>query len=216
MYFDDIATTFNVAEDGHGLWLGYLIAYQGNVNNVRRCPSTPELSTNDILADAGLPSQYGGGADKSWYYVGLDNSGNYEGGYALNGYFYTTINQSVNAGSHPDANFKHESDVKHPVQTPIFADSVWIDAWPDPGDKKPVNLYLPAWASYNSGTSGSGMMRFCVGRHGGQNPPTGNLPPTMTIPNLPCAVNVAFVDGHVETVKLPKLWQLYWSKDWPN
>jgi prepilin-type processing-associated H-X9-DG protein len=31
---------------------------------------------------------------------------------------------------------------------------------------------------------------------------------------LPGAVNVAFFDGHGETVKLPRLWQLYWHRDY--
>ena len=28
------------------------------------------------------------------------------------------------------------------------------------------------------------------------------------------AVNVSFVDGHAETVKLPDLWTLKWHRDW--
>jgi prepilin-type processing-associated H-X9-DG protein len=31
---------------------------------------------------------------------------------------------------------------------------------------------------------------------------------------LPGAVNVCFYDGHVEQVKLERLWQLYWHKDY--
>ena len=31
---------------------------------------------------------------------------------------------------------------------------------------------------------------------------------------LPGAVNVAFFDGHGETVKLDNLWQLYWHADY--
>jgi prepilin-type processing-associated H-X9-DG protein len=31
---------------------------------------------------------------------------------------------------------------------------------------------------------------------------------------LPGAVNVSFFDGHGELMKLDRLWQLYWHKDW--
>jgi hypothetical protein len=31
---------------------------------------------------------------------------------------------------------------------------------------------------------------------------------------LPGAINVASYDGHVETVKLERLWKLYWHKNW--
>ena len=33
-------------------------------------------------------------------------------------------------------------------------------------------------------------------------------------PALASAVNVAFFDGHGELVKLDRLWQLYWHKDY--
>jgi prepilin-type N-terminal cleavage/methylation domain-containing protein/prepilin-type processing-associated H-X9-DG protein len=214
MYFADTGTVFKTGGlQGYGLWLGYLITYQANVNNIRLCAMTPQLTASEMAADPGLPSQYNGGAERAWYYNGLNNSGDYQGGYALNGYFYTDLNYSVNAAQHPNANFTRESDVQRPTQTPLFADAVWIDCWPDKTDPKPVNLYLPNWGTTSSGT-GTGMMRFCVGRHGSQTAPRNNLPPTMTIQTLPCAINVAFVDGHVELVKLPNLWQLSWSRDW--
>jgi hypothetical protein len=31
---------------------------------------------------------------------------------------------------------------------------------------------------------------------------------------LPGAENIAFYDGHAQSVKLDNLWQLYWSADW--
>jgi prepilin-type N-terminal cleavage/methylation domain-containing protein/prepilin-type processing-associated H-X9-DG protein len=216
MYFDDTKAVFVTGQiQGYGLWLADLISYQANVNNVRLCGMTPELSADQIAEDSGLPSQWNGGAIKPWYYAGLNNSGNYQGAYALNGYFYSDLNYSVTASQHPNANFTKESDVQRPTQTPLFADSVWLDAWPDRTDPRPSNLYLPNWPTTVSGT-GTGMMRFCVGRHGkmcgGQAPKS--IPPTATISSLPCAINVAFVDGHVDLVRLPDLWQLYWSNDW--
>jgi len=31
---------------------------------------------------------------------------------------------------------------------------------------------------------------------------------------LPGAINMVFYDGHAENVKLERLWQLYWHRDW--
>jgi prepilin-type N-terminal cleavage/methylation domain-containing protein/prepilin-type processing-associated H-X9-DG protein len=217
MYFDDTQRTFYTgggALEGYGLWLGYLMSYQANVNDIRLCGMTPEPSTNDILTDASLPSQYYGGATKAWYYAGENNSGNYAGGYGINGYFYSDLNYAVNSAQHPNANFTKESDVVYPSQTPIFSDAVWIDGWPDPSDPPPVSLNLPNWTP-----SFTGMARYCVGRHGsggGAQAPNkiGPGPAATVIAGLPCAVNVVFIDGHVELEKMPNLWHLYWSKDW--
>jgi prepilin-type processing-associated H-X9-DG protein len=32
--------------------------------------------------------------------------------------------------------------------------------------------------------------------------------------NLPGAVNVSFYDGHVQQVKIERLWHLYWHRDY--
>jgi prepilin-type N-terminal cleavage/methylation domain-containing protein/prepilin-type processing-associated H-X9-DG protein len=225
MYFDDTKSLFQSGQQGFGLWLGFLMKYQPNVNNNRLCGMTPELSDAQISQDldGSIPSQCNGGAIKPWYYQGLQNSGNYQGAYALNGFLYTDLNYSVTAGQHPNANFMKESDIQRVAQTPLFADSIWIDGWPDSTDaqpggasgSRPSNLYLPNWATTQSG-GGTGMMRFCVGRHGklcGAQAPKSMDPRTPTSA-FPCAINVVFVDGHVDLVRLADLWQLYWSNDW--
>jgi len=69
--------------------------------------------------------------------------------------------------------------------TPIFADSIWAEVMPRPEDEAPETL----------DGSDNGMGRMCIDRH-------------------PEGVNVAFMDGSVRTVKLPKLWELKWHKHW--
>jgi prepilin-type processing-associated H-X9-DG protein len=201
------------------LWLEYLIKYQGNVDKVRLCAMTPELSAAQVgeVVSESLPSRWNGGAVKPWYYLKIDDSRDFQGSYALNGFLYTDLNYSITASQHPNANFQKESNVLRPTLTPLFGDAVWIDAWPDKTDPKPSNLYLPNWTTTGNG-SGTGMMRFCVGRHGklcGAQAPK-NLPPTTALSSLPGAINVVFVDGHVDLVRLPNLWQLHWSKDWES
>ena len=52
----------------------------------------------------------------------------------------------------------------------------------------------------------------CIPRHGSHpNPVPRNWPITQPLPG---AVNVTFYDGHVEAVKLERLWQIYWHAKW--
>jgi len=231
MYFDDINATFYTGGgsiEGYGMWLGYLMPYHAQVNNLRLCPMTPELGDADILADTTptILSECGGGAVRPWFYGDLAGATtiettsattNYQGSYSINGWFYSDLNYSTEAeNGDPNANFQKESQCLRPVSTPIFGDAAWVDAWPSINDPKPVNLFLPNWSTLD-GPGGTGMMRFCLGRHGsqcgGQAPKS--LTPLITIPKLPCSINVAFVDGHVDLDKLPILWQLTWARDWP-
>jgi prepilin-type N-terminal cleavage/methylation domain-containing protein len=204
MYFDDTGQTFHGDSEGYGLWLGHLIEYQGKVNDVRICPATR------LLTDSEKAANFFGGADVSWYYEFLDKSTNYSGSYAINGYFDQDRDYSPKVGNHANAKFHKESNVLRPTDTPLILDSLWINGWPDPTDPRPANIYRPV----NAQTDPT-MSRYCVGRHGTRCP-TGNLPPPPTIPSLPCSVDVAFVDSHVELTKLPMLWQLKWYNDWPQ
>ena len=56
------------------------------------------------------------------------------------------------------------------------------------------------------------MQFFTIPRHGGRpNPVPTGLPQDKLLPG---AVNVAFFDSHGELVKLDRLWQLYWHRDY--
>ena len=96
--------------------------------------------------------------------------------------------------------FTVESQVQLPLATPVLADCLGPWATPLATDLPPKNLV--------DGTGGGHMGEFALPRHG--NRP--NAVPTDWPSNqpLPGAVNVAFFDGHGQTVKLDNLWQLYW------
>ncbi len=98
----------------------------------------------------------------------------------------------------------------HSSQTPVFGDCSWHEAWPFDFSAVPMDGTLkskidqpPSYAGMISGTRYndtigayaqdlSQMDRFCMARHGK-------------------AINVAFFDGHAETVPLYNLWSLKWS-----
>ena len=59
---------------------------------------------------------------------------------------------------------------------------------------------------------GPGMQLVCIPRHGPGSTKVGN---TWDVSKpLPGAVNMSFIDGHVEQVRLDDLWKLYWHKKW--
>ena len=86
---------------------------------------------------------------------------------------------------------------------PAFGDCNWHEAWPLNCrvngvaiiDYPPTNLDEGARYDTSIGSRGPNwgqMGRFCISRHGR-------------------AINLVFMDGHAETVKLQDLWSLHWS-----
>src|SRR5438045_2315183 len=86
--------------------------------------------------------------------------------------------------------------IRNAPEVPMISDGTWPTAWPKETDKVPGNLYsdvgAPPALSINNSNMGS---RVCVARHG-------------------MAINVGFLDGHVQTVDLPSLWKLRWHRNW--
>ena len=56
------------------------------------------------------------------------------------------------------------------------------------------------------------MVRVTIPRHGNAN--WGKASTFNPKNDLPGAINIAFVDGHSELVKLERLWSLDWHKGW--
>jgi prepilin-type N-terminal cleavage/methylation domain-containing protein/prepilin-type processing-associated H-X9-DG protein len=71
---------------------------------------------------------------------------------------------------------------------PVFADCNWVDGWPAESDPVPADSTTPP-------ITGPMMQRFYLNRHNG-------------------GINVAFLDGHADRVKLEQLWSLKWRPDW--
>jgi prepilin-type processing-associated H-X9-DG protein len=115
-----------------------------------------------------------------------------------------------NVATYPNGPFRNESGVQNPVLTPMFMDSTWINL-------DPVKSDSPAGNLYTGDPTQEGMPRVTIVRHGGMAPGSAprNIPPvTASIPSLPGAINMGFVDGHAEKVKLQNLWTYYWHRNW--
>jgi prepilin-type N-terminal cleavage/methylation domain-containing protein/prepilin-type processing-associated H-X9-DG protein len=104
------------------------------------------------------------------------------------------------------AAFSSEHQITRPAGTPLLADSTDYAVIPFASD-------LPATDLVNGdGPPLSWMCSLTIPRHGNRpNPVPTSWPASQ---KLPGAINVALFDGHVELVKLDRLWQLYWSADW--
>jgi prepilin-type N-terminal cleavage/methylation domain-containing protein/prepilin-type processing-associated H-X9-DG protein len=187
MYMDDNAKFF-VLVDASGLWMKDLIAYQAKVDAVRLC----SLSIVKPHWDG-----YGA-ADRAWAYGPPEDPTGFQGGYGLNGWMYSNWGGSA---------YGKSSDVIRPVQTPVFADAMWVDSWPEPTDPPARNLYE------QQSPAAGGINRYMVGRHGNTSPVSAprNVPAGRALPG---AINIGFFDGHVELVKLDNLWYYDWHKNW--
>jgi prepilin-type N-terminal cleavage/methylation domain-containing protein/prepilin-type processing-associated H-X9-DG protein len=212
MYQDDYGP---MDYDPNTIWIQALMAYQGNVANIRFCPVA---GTNDVPANLSRNQQWSGTASYAW---GKDYQTN-AGSYVLNGWLYLNnatavgdINSETTVGQ--AGLFNNPANIMHPSQTPMFGDGVWPDAWPDSGtagavgDILPgiVNLYTGEWTMTVSGSVGEMMGRLLIARHGFKD--AAAAPQSVGFPKgLVGGINVSLCDGHVEYCRLPNLWNYYW------
>ena len=72
---------------------------------------------------------------------------------------------------------------------PTISDGMWVDGWPKEIDLPPASLIA------GDKNSEQNMRRICLRRHGYR-------------------INVAYLDGHAESVDLRNLWTLQWHRLW--
>jgi len=186
MYLNDQGKTLPYTQE-HDLWMAILIRYHAQVHKVRLCPAAPEplkrISRNPLNPDYGT-------ADETWIWRTNATDG-YQGSYAFNGWVYSNVDFMPK-----DKPFGTESGILKPSLTPLFADSMWVDAWPLASDVPARNLYA------GDGPAG-GIGRYTIARHGSTAPRS--APQVAAGQVLPGSINVSCADGHVELARLEKL-----------
>jgi prepilin-type N-terminal cleavage/methylation domain-containing protein len=97
-------------------------------------------------------------------------------------------------GGWPEDKFYSRLSEASGGSTPVMGDSVWVGGWPDSLDVPPEYVDRGELAHAH----GYFMGRFCIDRH-------------------KKAINLGYVDSHVEKVDLEKLWLKKWHKKcFPN
>ena len=155
-------------------------------------PFNGDISIIGLCPEASDPSGGWGSVSQAW---GPDNDPasflyHVTGSYAINGWIYADdvdirgLRGGERYGIGPrDAWITLPA--KESSNVPAFVDSGWVDAWPY-DTEAPGDLV--------TANGGVGMPRVCIKRHNKR------------------FSNVSFLDGHAESVLLPNLWKLKWSK----
>ena len=196
MYLNDHGKTFPIAYSPDQFWMSKVLI-NAPANPLRICPAAP------VPANRVAGTEAWGSATAAWYGPKTSplqwNTG-FEGSYGMNGWLYSAEGDLGSGGS--DFHFTKEGQFEQPTKTPVFADCAWADGWPAATDVPARDLLADQ--------SGSMMARFCIGRHGSvRRPPPRQVPPGAALPG---GINLVFVDGHVEFVRLDNIWQLYWHR----
>jgi len=207
MYVDDSGGKMITYEDpvnlnAGSLWIARLQTNYNAYQNVRCCPAAPAPVPVSSWKAPSDDSLGWGTANYPWQWNG--ETVTYVGSYGLNGYCY---GDDPNDYAAADLFFQKVNTVTHPVLTPYFSDSIWVDGWPMETDAPATDLYAGS-------DNDIGMDRLTIARHdykadAGAGPR--NVPPGAPLVG---SINVAFIDGHVAPVKLEKLWTLYWNVGW--
>ena len=171
-------------------WMMTLIAYQSSVAEIRLCPSANDrgqLPTSQTQGTVTAPWDW-----QAWIPTNLPPNLRF-GSYSLNGWLFNQTPFSPN----PSRQFKKESSIAKPVDTPTFSDGIWVDAWPSESSMPPTDL---AKGDYTQELG-----RICIARH----PFIANAKATPGQP-LPGGIQMGFADGHAQSVKLKDIKTFMW------
>lgn len=191
--------SYNSAGGSSGAWVQNFIQYYSKATNLFICPVAKKPTTF-----AGANGQ--GSADQVWVKPIDPGSGlmiNYAGSLGFNGWLFS--DKRGDGQATPERYFTTDASVSKTTLTPIFFDANWVDTWPTELDAPCRDLYQGRLLSVHTDLMG----RLTIARHGSISPSrapralTGNVV-------LPGAVNMGMYDGHAESMRLEKLWTLYW------
>ena len=180
-------------------------AGSGPMSRAWICPSAPTDPRKVILGPQYTFVIWEGTVTAAWMIIGTLPPT--ETGYRDDPYF-STGSYGVNwwlvdgDSSHTPASFTKEDEIKDPAALPLLSDSVSNAIAAQPTDQPPRNLVT---AERLGGLAG-----MCIPRHGSRpNPVPTNWQGGR---KLPGAVDIAFMDGHVDLVPLKRIWQFKWKR----
>jgi len=161
---------------------------ESSAQNIGLCPATqtPEQTGSAFYQP--------GDAFNSWVWQ------DYAGSYGVNHWlqpdgdaFYNN-DPWINWTPYENNFYKTYDSPKSTSEVPAVSDARWVGGWPFAHDQLPWDVC--GTAMFIPHTPGYFMQRFAIKRH----------------PNA--TVNVTFMDGHAEPIRMPDLWQYDWHNEW--
>ena len=202
----------------------------GKANEGWICPAAPAVPRDDdtFVTFQGIRFKMGtvssaweltGPASYWWFLVGEGPAQHRVGGYAKNDWLgtwwgppwvqYDLISPYWEAPEPRKFGFIREQDIQRPSLTPLFAEAVYVwGVWPRAVDRPATDLQTGKQGDRYA----SGMSLLTIPRHGSRPSGVSREHPASSV--LPGAINLSFYDGHAETVRLERLWQLQWHRDY--
>jgi prepilin-type N-terminal cleavage/methylation domain-containing protein len=189
-------------------WMDELGNYQGKVWGAQICP---------IGTTNGAP----GGVGSAQYAWGQFNTPTNCSSYTINAWLFSPTTPGAAAGQNAkdwmngnvgiNGFFNKQDNIRHPSQTPTFGDGFYDAGWPDSQDQVATyNLLQPL--PNTTLANGQHMLRYCIARHGINNPSAAPQAVPQNQLLLPGGINLSMNDGHVEYTRLDNLWsQYYWN-----
>ncbi len=219
MYMDDSGQTILFCDTNlTGSWARQLTPY-GMTSNLLLCPATK--AQGPPILDGGLT----GTASLAWNNCPPDFPNSINGSYGINGWLFSydpSITSDITTwigppvppvANNPNYIFDKPTSVQRPSSTPFFSDATCWNEWPLEVDAPATDL------SIGDAFNVWGMGRSTIWRHGGKTATSKtpvqhiNLAPYYIFPNS-AAINIGFVDGHSQQVKVKDLWNQYWHYNW--
>ena len=115
------------------------------------------------------------------------------GSYAINVWLMDDIYGYTDSAAVNPEQYVFPNYASAPAQTPLLADGFWVDTWPSDIVQEPSNYTDLVAPTYLAHQDRYFMHRVCVDRH-------------------QMAVNIGFVGGSAEEVKLKNLWSYRWNR----
>ena len=189
MFCDDNDGRFTSGQVGwaRGDWILNLRDLYQTKGDILKCP----VAKKRRIDDNGEIAEYGGPENT---YVMPASATDFNGeaeepSYGQNCWVYNPPSGVDNIQGRPAANHWRSKDSSGGAYVPVFGDTMWRGGGPsEDGSAGDPPAFNGQWEGVNAE-----MNHFCIDRHEG-------------------AINIVFMDWHVESVKLKKLWKLKWHK----
>lgn len=182
---------------GSPTWIDALVTYQGNVEAVRLCPLTSSNNPPSTTPNPSPNLAYGT-SERPWF-----NKGKW-GSYVLNGYFHSDKPTVANVPADAALYWSKLTSASHPSESPMMMDGLYFATWFRAAP-------LPASAAADMFNGGPSPLARMGVRHGLASMADAPRSVAAGATTLPGALNMALLDGHVESPKMKNLNNFYWN-----